>query len=124
MSTYSDLVNDINDWVTNYAPKAFLNKRLNNLLLRIIAWINSGGTTGPVIAPNMTIVTSADFSNATDCPIVALNGLTIGVLWVDIPKPLIETVDWTPLAGGGFTMLTAGFDSGSATYTFWVFTTT
>ena len=124
MSTYSDLVNDINDWVTNDAAKSYKNKRLNNILLRMILWINSGGTTGPTIQPSMTIVTSANFINATDCPIPALNGLNITVLWVDPPKPLILGTDFTNYAGGGFTVIIPGFNSAAATFTFWVFTTT
>ncbi len=123
MSTASDLINDINNWVTNDAAKSYKNKRLNNILLRIVGFISSGGTTGPAIQPNLTLVTSADFTTTTDCPIPALIGLNITVLWVDPPKPLVLGTDFSVLAGGGFRVLIPGFDATAATFTFWVFTT-
>jgi hypothetical protein len=124
MSTYSDLVTDIDNNIDNYAPNAFHNKWLWNILRRIISWINSGGTTGPTIAPALTVVNSSNFTSSTDCPIPPLAGLNITVLWLDPPKPLILGTDFTILAGGGFRILIPGFNSGAATFTFWVFTTT
>ena len=118
--TGANLINQINTYILNYAPAAFHNKALNNILLQLVAWIDSGGTTGPVTTPAVLIVTSANFTTAVDCPIPSYNGHTIAVLWCDIPKPLVQGVDFTPYAGGGFTMLTPGFNSGSGTFTFWV----
>jgi len=123
MSAISDLISDINTWIDNYAPNAFLNKRLNNILLRLVGLLQTliGGPT--IAMPAVTIVTSANFTTATDCPIAALNGLNITVLWVDPPKPLILGTDFSALAGGGFRVLIPGFDKSLGTYTFWVFTT-
>ena len=118
--TGANLSAQINQYITSYGVKAFHNKELNSILLQIIQWIDSGGTTGPVTAPAVLVVTSANFTTGVDCPIPAYNGHTIAVLWCDIPKPLVQGVDFTPYVGGGFTMLTPGFNSGSATYTFWV----
>jgi hypothetical protein len=124
MSTASDLITDIDNHINNYAPDAFHDKWLWNILRRMVAWIASGGTTGPLVSPGLMIVTSADFTTTTDCPIPALDGLNITVLWDDPPKPLIEGTDFTDLAGGGFRVTIPGFDATASTFTFWVFTTT
>ena len=118
--TGTNLINQINQYITNYGVKAFHNKELNSILLQLVQWVDGGGTIGPVTAPAVLVVTSANFTTAIDCPIPSYNGHTLAILWCDIPKPLVQGVDFTPYVGGGFTMLTSGFNSGSATFTFWI----
>lgn len=119
MSTYSDLVTDIDNNITNYAPKAFKNKNLWNILRRIIAWIQSGGTTGPVTAPSLYAVTSVNFTSAVNCPITALSGQNIQVFWNEAQRYLLKGTEWSDLAGGGFTILISGFNKADATYHFY-----
>jgi hypothetical protein len=119
MSTYSDLVTDINNDITNYAPKAFKNRRLWNILLRMVAWIQSGGTTGPITAPSIYAVTSVNFTTNTQCPITALDGQNIQVFWNEVQRYLEQDAgEWTDLAGGGFEVLIAGFNKNDAVYHF------
>lgn len=125
MSVASDLINDINDWVTNDAAKSYKNKRLNNILLRLVAWINSGGTTGPIVnVPNIYPIHQADFINATDAPLVALDGLILQVYYNAASRFLEPTTEWTDLAGGGVRILLTGFDSAVAPADFFIFIST
>jgi hypothetical protein len=122
--TGSNLQALIDENITTYAEKAFINKMLHTILSLIVQWIDSGGTTGPLVSPTLTIVTSANFITARDCPIVALNGQNIAVFWIDPSKPLVKGTDWTDYPGGGFTMSNPAFDASAGTFTFWVFITT
>jgi len=122
--TQSNIDALIDEFCRNYPQEFFHNMSGNRILKMITAWIASGGTTGPVINPGMTLVTSANFSTTVDCPIPLLAGQSLAILWVDPPKPLIKGTDWVDLAGGGFTMTVPGFDSTASTYTFWVYITT
>jgi len=125
MSTASDLINDINDWVTNDAAKSYKNKRLNNILLRLVDWINGGGTTGPIVnVPNIYPIHQADFINATDAPVVALDGLTLQLYYNAASRFLDHGTDWTDLAGGGVRILLTGYDSAVAPADFFIFIST
>ena len=122
--TGDNIQQQVNAYIRNYAVDAFHDMNLNRILLQIIAWIDSGGTTGPVVSPNMMTVTSANFTTQYDCPIPSLNGQSLAIMWNDIPKPLVKGTDWSDFPGGGFTMLDPAFDKSAGTYTFWVFITT
>ena len=114
----------INQFVRNYAVTAFLDMKLNMILNMMIDWIDSGGTTGPiVVVPGLYPITSADFINATDCPITALNGYNLQIYWNESNRFLIKADgEWTDLAGGGFRVLISGFDSTTATFHFYIYT--
>lgn len=125
MSITGDNIRAFNNQVNrNYAVNFFHNMNGNILIQMLIDWIESGGGSGPgTTPPAMITVTSANFTNATDCPIVAYAGMNLAVLWVDPPKPLIAGTDFSLLVGGGFKVLIPGFDSTTGTFTFWVFIT-
>ena len=110
----------IDNNVNNYAVEPFHNGTMRQIL-SLLNQNNGGG--GGITDYQALVVTSANFINATDCPIVGYNGLNILVHWADIPKSLIGGTDVQALAGGGFRVLIPGFDSGAATFTFWVFIT-
>lgn len=116
----------IDQWIRNYAVTAFHDMRLNAILHMMVDWIDSGGTTGSITGyPNLTAVTSADFTNATDCPMPTLGGATIQVYWNEGNRFLEKDAsEWTDLVMGGFSVTLAGFDSTAANYHFKVFTTT
>lgn len=109
MATQADIDVLIDDKIRNYAVEAFHDLALN----RILHLLNQNTTSsGPGSGSFGTIfVTSADFSDATNCPLPALNGYNIALFWNDVPKYLKKGTDWTPRVGGGFTILIAGFDA-------------
>lgn len=116
---YIDMVNQ---YINNYAIDAFAYSRLKTILLlgaQIMVGIQGGSVTNGGGAPLM--VGSANFSNATDCPLTALNGLSLQLFANDLNKYLILGTDWNPLSGGGFTILIPGFDSTAQNFTFFVF---
>jgi hypothetical protein len=65
--------------------------------------------------------TSSSFSTSTNCPITAYNGMTLQIFWNDAQRYLVQGTDWTPLAGGGFTVTVAGFNASTTNYSFYVF---
>jgi len=119
-SAYIQLL--INNFVKNYAAESFHDGHMTQILSLLNQLADSGGG-GGITNYQALQVTSADFINATDCPIVGYNGLNILVHWADIPKSLINGVDVQALVGGGFQILIPGFNSGAGTFTFWVFIT-
>lgn len=71
---------------------------------------------------NVTPVTSANFINATDCPITALNGDTIQVYYEEGGRFLKQDAgEWANLSGGGFRVTIPGFDKSAQNYHFYVF---
>lgn len=110
----------VNQIVRNYSVQAFHNMGLNRILLMIVdlADAASGGIgNGSVIVP----VTSADFTNATDCPLTTLAGKRIAVFFNENNKFIEKDAsEWTDLAGGGFKVTISGFDSTTANFHFYV----
>lgn len=106
-----NLLQFINKWVRNSAVDAFHNLRLNSILQRLanLADAASGGVgTGSFVVE----VTQADFSNATDCPLIALNGKTFALFYDESSRHLHQdAAEWSYLAGGGFKILMDGFDA-------------
>lgn len=111
----------INQYCRNDGINFFHNLRGNNILLQIVALADAaggGGGTGSFVIE----VTSANFSNSTDCPLTTLAGKNIAVFYNEIGRFLEkDSGEWTDLAGGGFRVLIAGFDSTQATFHFVVF---
>jgi len=106
----------INKWVRNYAVSAFHDLRLNAILLQIVDLADAaGGGSG-----NGSVVVelrSANFSNATDCPLTTLAGKNLAIFWNDIPKYLDkEAGEWSDLPGGGFKVNISGFDATTNNY--------
>jgi hypothetical protein len=73
------------------------------------------------ITPGPMAVTSLDFSTSTQCPIPSLNGMALSIFWNDLNRYLIPGTEWSPLAGGGFTVLIPGFDASTTNYSFYLF---
>lgn len=121
---YTNLVALINRYVRNYPVEAFHDMQLNRILLMLSQWIESGGTTGPFIAPAIFPVTSANFTTATDCPIPSLIGQTIQIFWNEqnrfLEKDAAGGAEWTDLPGGGFRVLITGFDKALDNFHFYV----
>lgn len=119
-TTGQNLINQINAKIRNYAVEAFHNMALNSILLQIIAWID--GQSGGITATSQVLqITSADFTNATDCPLVALNGANLVIFFNEGQKYLIKTTDWIDLVGGGFRVTIPLFDSTADTYHFFIY---
>lgn len=124
MSTQTDYIKTlINQRVRNYPVTAFQDMWMNTILNLIVDLFAGGGGSGGS-GEGVFKVTSADFTTATNCPITALVGLTLAVYWNDTNKFLDHGTDFTELVGGGFQILIPGFDSSTATYTFYVFVQT
>lgn len=77
---------------------------------------NTGST-----SPGPLPVTSTSFSTGVDCPLPALNGMALNIFWNDANRYLTQGVDWTPLAGGGMTILIPGFNATTTNYSFFIF---
>jgi len=111
----------VNQWVRNYPLQAFQNQRLNSILLQLINLADAatgGSGNGSVVVE----LTSSDFSNATDCPLTTLAGQNICVFMNEASRFLTKDAsEWSDLAGGGFRVNIAGFDSTKQTYHFYVF---
>lgn len=111
----------INQSVRNYPLAAFQNMVLNRILLLItdLADAASGGSgNGSVLVP----VTSANFTNATDCPLTTLAGQSIAVYFNENQKFIQKDAsEWHDLPGGGFSIDIPNFDATEATYHFYVF---
>lgn len=119
----TDYINTLIDQrVRNYPVESFKDMWMNTILHLINNKTSGGGGGGGT--EGVTKVTSANFTSSTDCPIVSLVGSTLAVYWNDVNKFLEHGTDFTELVGGGFTILIPGFNSGSATYTFYVFVQT
>lgn len=112
----------VNKYIRNYPADAFLNQRLNSILLQIVDLADTaggGGGDGSVIIP----LTSADFTTATDCALTSLAGKGIAVYFNENSKFLEQDAgEWADLVGGGFRVLIPGFNSTTANYHFYVFT--
>lgn len=64
-------------------------------------------------------VTSADFSNATDCPLPSLADFDLIIYMYEYNNFLLQSLNqWEPLVGGGFKVKLAGFDSTTINYHF------
>lgn len=114
-------LNMTNQYVRNYAVDSYKDQRLNTILNIILN--NLAGLVGNVnanIGNAPILVTSANFINATDCPLTAFAGLQLAVFWNDQNRYLKESTDWTPLSGGGFQILIPGFNSADGSYEFYV----
>ena len=85
------------------------------------AFLTTNGTSVSWGAPHISI-TSADFSDATNCPIAAAQYNTLSIFFSEYGRFIYEDAgEWTPLAGGGFTVTIAGFDSTVGNFHFEVF---
>lgn len=110
----------INQYVNQYAVDSYTNQQLRNILLDQCDAIDEA--TGGTPTDSLPLeVTSADFSDATNCPLTSLDGKNLRVFWNDLNRFLMQGTDWNPLVGGGFTILIPGFNSIDGTYTFYVF---
>ena len=116
-----NIIDQIDQYVTQYAVTAFQNQRLRTILLNMCQQILSaqGGSTVSTSLPLQ--VTSVNFTDATNCPLTAYAGKNPQVYWNDTNRFLIQGTDWTPLSGGGFQILIPGFDSTTTNATFYVF---
>jgi len=120
MDTKQSLIDFTNQWVKNYPTESFHDYRMNSLILRLIDVIFSGGgvtTTGL----QKLRVTSADFINATDCPLTAFDGLDLDIYWNEGNKWLDPATEWAVLVGGGFKVTIPDFDATADTYHFLIF---
>jgi hypothetical protein len=114
----------IDKYCRNYGPEFFHNMNGNTILHLLVQLADAGGSGGGSGNPETPlVVTSANFINATDCPIVGFNGLNLSIYMAGINKFITQAdSEWTPLVGGGFKITIPGFNSTSATFTFYVFT--
>lgn len=118
--TAQNIINQINQWVRNYALDAFMEGRLNSILNQIVLFIDAGGGTGGS-GSSMVRITSANFANATDCPLTALNGSNLAIFFNENQKYIEQDLgEWSPLVGGGFKVLIPGFNSANDNYHFYV----
>lgn len=112
----------INQIVRNYAVDAFHNMGLNRILLMITDLADSyggGGGNGSVVIE----LSSANFINATDCPLTTLAGKNIAVFFNENQRFIIKADgEWSDLPGGGFRVGIPGFDSTLQNYHFYAFT--
>lgn len=84
-------------------------------------FLTTNGTSALWGAPHISIV-SADFDNATECPIIAAQYNTLSIFFSEYGRFIYEDAgEWVPLAGGGFEITIAGFDSTLANFHFEVF---
>jgi hypothetical protein len=125
MSSAANNINaQIDEYVRNQGLTAFQNLNLNRILHLIVALAdaNSGTSQG---SSNIMPITSANFINATQCPIPAMDGIPIRIYWDEGAKFLeTDNADWQVYPGGGFTVLIPGFDSTKGNYHFYVFKST
>jgi hypothetical protein len=121
-ATAENIKVQINQWVRNYAVEAFQDQRLNRILLQMVDFIDvvtGGGGSGSAVVE----LTSANFINATDCPLTTLADKNIAVFFNENSRFLIKADgEWSDLPGGGFRIDLAGFDSGTQNFHFYVFT--
>ena len=117
-----NIKSQINKFIRNYAADAFLDQRLNSILLQMVDLADAAGGgigNGSVVVP----LTSADFVNATDCALTSLAGKSIIVFMNETSRFLLKDAgEWSDLAGGGFRVLLTGFDSTTQNYHFYVYT--
>jgi hypothetical protein len=112
----------INQFIRNYAVEAFHNMRLNAILLQMVDLcdVTSGGNGGTQSI--LAQVTSANFINATDCPLTTFAGKNIAVFFNENNKFIEKDAsEWDDLPGGGFKVLIPGFDSSAANFHFYVY---
>ena len=105
-----NIIQLIDKWVRNYAIDAFHNLRLNQILKRLTALADAasgGGGTGTFVIE----LTSADFINATDCPLITLVGKEFALFYDEGQRHLHQdAMEWEYLPGGGFKINLGGFD--------------
>lgn len=123
MSPTAQLITDlINQNIRTYVPDYALNLNLNRVLLLIVQFIDSGGAV--VASSNVLPITSANFADATNCPIPSFANQNIAIYWEEGGRFIEQDKsEWTPLAGGGFTITIDQFDSTTENYHFYVFKT-
>lgn len=110
----------INKIVRNSGVDAFHNMGMNRILLMLTDLADSYGGGGGNGSTTVQL-TSADFTNATDCPLTTLAGKNIAVFFNENQKYIEKDAgEWADLAGGGFRVLIPGFDSTTANYHFYV----
>lgn len=112
----------INQYVTQYPYDCFNNQWLKTILLLQEDEIEAGqsGGGGGTGFFSTIYVTSANFSNTTDCPLTSLNGFTFQVWDNDMNRYLYPTTEWQPLSGGGFRVLLAGFNASTDAHNFFI----
>lgn len=112
----------INRSIRNYAADAFKNQALNAILLQLVDLADAAGGgvgNGAVVVQ----LTSANFTNATDCPLTSLAGEKIVVFYNEANRFLLQDAsEWSDLPGGGFKVLLPNFDATENTYHFYVYT--
>lgn len=117
----SNIDAQIDLYVRNNALDAFTNLNLNRILHLInqLADANSGASAA---AGDILPLTSANFIDATNCPIPSLNGINLRIYYGEANRFLEQDQgEWQPYTGGGFTVLVEGFDSTKQNYHFYVF---
>lgn len=122
-ATQAEIIALIDQWIRNYAPEAFHDQRLNMILKLMLGFSGggSGGGTGTGSADLGTtyVKESADFANATDCPIPSANGNGLLIFYDEGGRHIWQAdSEWSPLVGGGFTIDLPGFDSTTANFHF------
>ena len=114
------ITNLINQYVRNYAIDAFQDMRLNRILnlLTQLADANSSGSTG---SSGIIPLQSANFVNATDCPLSNLVGKSFVIFFNENQRYIIEEDgEWSYLPGGGFKIQIPNFDASQSNYHFYV----
>lgn len=123
MSPTAQLIQtQINQFIRGYVPDYSNNLNLNRILNLILQLADSGGTSGSGTLGEALRITSANFSNTTDCPLPALNGVDIGIYYGEGGKFLeLDLGEWSVLTGGGFKVTIPNFDSTLQVYHFYIF---
>jgi len=111
----------INRWVRNYAVSAFHDLRLNAILLLLVDLADAAGGGGGN-GSSVVELRSANFSNATDCPLTTLAGSNLAIFWNDVPRFLDKDAgEWSDLPGGGFKINISGFNATTSNYLIYAF---
>lgn len=84
--------------------------------------INGGG--GGSTGFSLHMVSSANFTTATACPIAALANDSIQIFWNDLGRFLTEGTEWVDYPGGGFSIVLPGFNASANSYHLTVYSTT
>lgn len=113
-----NIINQINLYVRQDPVRSYQNMRLNSILLQMVDFFDTGGG-GTGATAGVLKITSANFINATDCPLIALDGDNLNVRMKGIGD-LDDVTDFHILPGGGFGIDIPGFDATANSYTFYV----
>lgn len=105
-----NLIQFIDQWHRNDPVASYHNLRINSTLKRLVRLADSG--TGGGGGGGVVEITSDDFINATDAPLIALDGDEFALFYDELQRHLhIEDGEWAYLAGGGVKVLLTDFDA-------------